>query len=189
MRILPEETCGICIDMQAKLLPAMYNYQGVLHRTEFLLKGLRLFEIPVIISQQYTKGLGPSVEEIYEAAGTREYMDKTAFSCCRDAGIMDRFLEMGRGNVIVMGCETHVCVLQTCIDLKAAGFTPIIALDAVTSERKDDLDAGIIRAQQEGVLITSTEAILFELCGDSGSPQFREFSNLVKEKNKIIAQD
>ena len=189
MRILPEETCGICIDMQEILLPAMYNCKGVLHRTEFLLKGLRLFGIPVIISQQYTKGLGASVEEIYEAAGTRDFMDKRAFSCCQDEKIMEKFLTLGRRNVVVMGCETHVCVLQTCLDLKAAGFTPIIALDAVTSERKDDMDAAIIRAQQEGVLITSSEAILFELCGDSAGPKFKEFSNLVKEKNKMSAQD
>ena len=183
MRILPEETQCMIIDMQERLMPAMNNRKACEDRALMLIRGLRVLEIPMMITQQYTKGLGGSIPEVYEAAGTTEYFDKRTFSCTRDEAILAA-LEAGRAegrkNVLVCGTESHVCVLQTCIDLKALGFQPILVTDAIASRKKTDKKMALQRAIQEGILLTTAEAVLFELTVDSRHPKFRQISALVK---------
>ena len=180
MRVLPEETQCMIIDMQEKLLPAMFSGDECEKRVGVLARGLRILEIPLLITQQYTKGLGNSVLSVFEAAGTDEFFDKRTFSCVHDDAILSALTEKKRTNVLVCGIEAHVCVLQTCIDLKARGFQPILLVDAISSRKKRDMDAAIERAIQEGVLISTVESILFELTADSRHPKFKEISSLVK---------
>lgn len=184
MRILPEKTQCLLIDMQEKLLPSVAGWQECEKRTAAVAKGLKILGLPMIITQQYTKGLGMSVPGIFEAAGTEKYYDKRTFSCAQDQGIMDAIRENGRENILVCGIEAHVCVLQTCIDLKAMGYNPIIVVDAVSSMREFDKEVSLQRAMQEGILLTTSEAVLFELTVDSKHPKFKEISNLVKETRK-----
>ena len=185
MRILPEETQAMVIDMQERILPAMAASEATRERVELLVKGLRILEIPTMLTQQYTKGLGSSVRSVYEAAGyetvgSEEFFDKGTFSCMKDAAIAAALKERGRKNVIVCGIESHVCVLQTCIDLKEAGYQPILVVDAISSRRESDKQVALLRAQQEGILLTTSESILFELTVDSKHPKFKEISKLVK---------
>lgn len=183
MRIDPEKTQCMIIDIQEKLMPAMNKSRECAKNALMLIRGLNILEIPMLITQQYTKGLGSSLPEVYEAAGSDDYFDKRTFSCTKDPDIMKKLVERkveGRKNVIVCGVEAHVCVLQTCIDLKEAGFNPIIVADAVTSRKKSDKNFALQRAVQEGITVTTAEAILFELTVDSRHPKFREISALVK---------
>lgn len=180
MRIRPEETQCMLIDLQEKLLPAMSGREFCEDRAVMLAKGLKILDIPMVITQQYTKGLGMSVPGIFEAAGTKEYFDKRTFSCAQDEAIMDALKKCGRKNVLVCGVEAHVCVLQTCIDLKDAGFRPILVTDAIASRRESDKAVALQRAMQEGILLTTAEAVLFELTVDSRHPKFRDISKLVK---------
>lgn len=180
MRILPEETGAVVIDMQEKLMAAMWNAEACEERACTLLRGLNILEIPMIITQQYTKGLGGSLPSIYEAVGSTDYYEKASFSCCRDEEIMEMFQKMGRKNILVLGTEAHVCVLQTCIDLKACGFQPVLVLDCIASRKEFDMQVGIRRAEQEGVIVTTAEALLFELMISSRHPKFKEISKLVK---------
>ena len=180
MRILPEETQCMIIDMQERLMPAMGGRKECENRALMLIRGLKILEIPMLITQQYTKGLGDSIPEVYEAAGTREYFDKRTFSCAQDGAILAALQENARKNVLVCGTEAHVCVLQTCIGLKELGFQPILVTDAVASHKKSDKKTAIQRAIQEGILVTTAESVLFELTVDSRHPRFREISALVK---------
>lgn len=180
MRIIPAETQCMIIDMQEKLVPAMFNKEACEDRVCMLARGLNLLEIPMLITQQYTKGLGGSLPSVYEAAGTKEFFDKRTFSCAQDDNIVAALQKKNRKNVLICGTEAHVCVLQTCIDLKALGFQPILVIDAIASRKKSDLKAAIKRAMQEGVIITTAEAVLFELTVDSRHPKFRDISNVVK---------
>ena len=180
MRIKPEETQCMVIDMQEKLLPAMYNRKDCENRVAMLVRGLRALEVPFMLTQQYTKGLGNTVQEIYDAAGSEEFFDKRTFSCAQDEAIVAALKERGRKNVLICGTEAHVCVLQTCIDLKEMGYQPILVTDAIASRKKNDHKLAMKRAIQEGVLLTTAEAVLFELTVDSRNPKFREISNLVK---------
>ena len=180
MRLLPEETQCLVIDMQEKLVPAMSDLENLNNRVEILLKGLRLLGIPMMLTQQYTKGLGTSLPYVYEAAGTTKYYEKNTFSCVRDEETLKALRDNGRKNILVCGTETHICVLQSCMELKALGFQPIMVADAVGSRKPFDKEIGLQRAVQEGILLTTTEAALFERTVDSKNPHFREISALVK---------
>lgn len=180
MRIKKEDTIALVVDFQEKLMPVMAEKEALEVRTQVLLEGLRTLDIPMIVTQQYTKGLGMTIPSLCEAAGTDEYFDKITFSCFEDEGIQKAIAKSGRKNVLVCGIESHICVLQTCIDLKEAGYTPILVLDCISSRKLTDKEGAILRAQQEGILLTTTEAILFELTRKAGNPVFKEISRLIK---------
>ena len=125
MRILPEETGAVVIDMQEKLMMAMNETKACEEKAAMLLKGLQVLSIPTVIVQQYTKGLGYTLPSLYEAAGTTEYCEKASFSCCRNKAVLDKLESMGKKNILVMGTEAHICVLQSCIDLTIDEFCPL----------------------------------------------------------------
>ena len=174
------DTFGLVIDFQERLLPAMNEHEELAKRAAILIKGLKALDVPMIITQQYTKGLGMSEEFVFAAAGTDEYMDKTEFSAMRNEQIKAKAKQLDKKNVIVCGIEAHICVLQTCLDLKEQGFTPYLVLDCTGSRKKADLEMTIVRAQQEGITVTSTESILFELLGKAGGEVFKTISKLIK---------
>ena len=180
MRILPEDTLVFVVDLQEKLVPAMNGKEDLIERSVMFLKGARELEIPIILSQQYTKGLGMSLPEIFEAAGTTEYFDKSAFSVYQDEAIRAAIQASGKKNILVIGTEAHVCVLQSCLDMKADGLNPVLVTDCIGSRKKNDKKYGIRRAIQEDILLTTAEAMLFELLQGAKSPHFKAISNLVK---------
>ena len=180
MRILKEDTIALIVDFQEKLMPVMAYKKELEARTTILMKGLKALEVPMIITQQYTKGIGMSIPSVFEAAETEEYFDKVTFSCYEDENIMKAIDDFGCKNVLVCGIESHICVLQTCIDLKAAGYNPILVTDCISSRKLSDKEVALIRAQQEGILLTTSEAILFELTRKAGSDVFKTISKLIK---------
>lgn len=179
MRIRKEDTSCLVIDYQERLMPVMADREELIANSARLLKGLKILEIPMAITGQYTKGLGLNVKEIFEAAGTEEYFDKMTFSSYELPEVQDAVKSRGK-NVILCGIEAHVCVLQTAIDLKDAGYQPILVTDCISSRKKSDKEVAFIRAQQEGILLTTSEAILFELTRAAGPDTFKQISKLVK---------
>lgn len=171
---------ALVIDFQEKLMPVMDKAEALEARTGILLKGLRTLEVPMLFTQQYTKGIGMTIPSLFEAAGEEKYFDKITFSCMDDETIRNAVEASGKKNVIVCGIESHICVLQTCMDLKEAGYTPILVVDCMSSRKESDKEIAILRAQQEGILLTTTEAILFELTRKAGNPTFKEISRLIK---------
>ena len=180
MRILKEDTMALVVDFQEKLMPVMAGAECLEARTNILIKGLKTLDVPMIITQQYTKGIGMTIPSIFESAETEEYFDKVTFSCFDDEAIRAKIEENGKKNVIVCGIESHICVLQTCIDLKEAGYNPILVVDCMSSRKESDKEIAILRAQQEGILLTTTEGILFELTSKAGNPTFKVISKLIK---------
>lgn len=184
MRMKADNTACLVVDYQEKIVPAMAGREELIRNSVRFLKGLRILDIPMTITGQYTKGLGLNLPEIFQAAGTEEYIDKLTFSAYETEAVK---AALGGGpeytrrtTVLVCGIEAHVCVLQTCIDLKAAGYQPVLVADCVGSRREQDKEIALIRAQQEGVLLTTSEAALFELTERAGSQVFKEISRLVK---------
>ena len=180
MKIKAEDTAALIIDFQEKLVPAIAEHDEIVAKAAIFAAGLKEFGVPMAVTQQYTKGLGHTLPSLYEAAGTTEYCEKASFSCCRNKAILDKLEAMGKKNMLVMGTEAHICVLQSCMDLKAAGFQPVMVVDAVASRREEDKKIAIERAIQEGILVTTAEAVLFELTLDSTNPCFKAISKLVK---------
>lgn len=180
MMIRREDTCAVVIDYQERLLPAMTDSEKLKERSGILLTGLAALEIPMIITQQYTKGLGMSDPFVFVATGTKEYIDKTEFSAMKNEQAREAIMNLDKHNVIVCGIEAHICVLQTCLDLKEEGLQPILVLDCTSARKKSDWSMTIVRAQQEGITVTTSESILFELLGKASGETFKTISKLVK---------
>lgn len=176
MRIERERAVALVIDYQEKLVPVMHEKETLIHNSCILLEGLNILEVPMVLTQQYTKGLGMTVEEIISAAETSAYIDKisfTAFDCVKEQ-IKDKKF------VIVCGIETHICVLQTVIDLKAAGFVPVLVADCVSSRKAEDKQVALERARQEGAIVTTYESLLFELLKVAGTDTSKKIQKLIR---------
>ncbi|MCU0363061.1 MAG: hydrolase [Bacteroidales bacterium] len=180
MRILKEDSIAVLVDVQEKLLPHIHEGEEILKRTARLIEGLRLLEVPVIVTQQYTKGLGPTHPLLAQGMHEFSYIEKISFSCCGEASFIDRLRESGKKTVILFGIETHVCVLQTCLDLLHSGYKPVLVYDCVSSRRPEEKRIAAERMKQEGAVVTTFESILFELARVAGTEVFKKISGLVK---------
>lgn len=181
MRILAEDTLALIIDIQEKLVPVMYQKEELLHNTEILVKGLHALQIPMIVTQQYTNGIGMTVAVIRDAIGKNfTYYDKVTFSCAENQEIMQKIIESGKKNIIICGIEAHICVLQTVIDLIAKGYQVILVEDCSASRKENDRQIGMKRAVEEGAVISTYESILFELTRVAKTDVFKEISRLIK---------
>lgn len=180
MRIDKDNTIALVVDVQEKLIPHIKNKDEILERMKIVLQGLNILEIPVILNEQYKKGLGNTVESIKELIpGVKSY-EKVTFSCCQNTPTLTHILESERRVALVMGAETHICVMQTCLDLISSGVSPVIIVDCVGSRKQIDHDVAIKRMTQAGVVLATSESILFELCKSSKDPAFKSISQLVK---------
>ena len=175
-----ENTVGLVIDMQEKLLPHMYNNEEVKNNSIKIIKGLKALDIPIIFTQQYTKGLGETIPEISEIVEEFSYIEKSAFSCYREKNFLDTLNSIGKKNVVIVGIESHVCVLQTALDLTDNNFNPIIVTNAIGSRKPEDKEVSIWRMRNSGSTMTTYESILFELCKKAGTDEFKSISKLVK---------
>jgi nicotinamidase-related amidase len=180
MRILKEQTIGLIIDIQEKLFPHIFNAQELVENTTVLMEGMKVLNIPILVTEQYTKGLGFTIPSLSASLEGISIFEKISFSCCDDPGIFKEIMKMNKKNVIVAGIESHVCVMQTCIDLLEKGYQPVLIEDCVSSRKLKDKDTAIKRLIQEGVLISTYESILFELARYSGNDTFKAISKLVK---------
>lgn len=180
MRIEKENTVGLVIDMQEKLFPVMLKSESLLKNCLTLIQGLREFKLPIVTTQQYTKGLGETLPEIQELIPDFSYIEKRDFSCCDEPMVSEKLKELQAKNIIICGIESHVCVLQTAIDLKSAGYTPIVVIDCISSRSDKNIELAKERFRFEGIMMTSYESILFELTRSAGAPEFRAISKLVK---------
>jgi nicotinamidase-related amidase len=163
----------LCAAMDEKVLARLSGNIGVLQETA------RELALPVLATEQYVKGLGPTLPAIAERL-TTPASEKMTFSCCGDQLFVDRLRELGRKQVIVTGMETHVCVLQTVIQLLGEGYAVHLVRDAVMSRRKENWQMALEYARQAGAVITSTEAAMFQLLRQAGTDSFRTLSKLVR---------
>jgi nicotinamidase-related amidase len=158
----------------------MEENEVLIENCQKLIQGLQILSIPILVTQQYTKGLGETIDEIKSVINDFQYIEKKDFSCLDEPVVAEKLKLFGAKNVIICGIEAHVCVLQTAIDLKEAGYNPVVVFDCVSSRSFDNVDLAAERFRHEGILMTSMESILFELTRSAGAPEFKEISKLVK---------
>ncbi len=180
MRIKKENTIGVVIDIQSRLYPLIQDADTLTKNNTILIKGLRVLDVPIVVTQQYTKGLGETIPELAEALGEYKHIEKTAFSCCDEPRFNEDLALASKMYVVVTGIEAHVCVMQTVNDLIGQGYIPVVVEDCIGSRNPNDKKIAIERMRQSGAIITTYESILFELLKYSGTDQFREISQLVK---------
>lgn len=180
MRIVQNETSAVVIDIQEKLLPHIHEGEKILQNCLKLIEGLQILSVPILITQQYTKGLGSTVPSIIEKFSEFSYIEKLSFSCFEESSFAEQIKNLGKSNIILCGIESHVCVLQTCLDLLSAGFRPVIIEDCVSSRKPYDKHIALERMRQEGASVSTLESVLFEMTRSAGSEIFKKISRLVK---------
>ncbi len=178
------DTGLLVIDVQEKLLPAILDGAALVRNVAFLIDGARLLGMTVQATEQYPRGLGPTVPEL--ARRLPERPDKVAFSCCAVPSVVEAFHRAARPKVVLAGIETHVCVLHTALDLLALDFRVYVAVDAVSARYRIDHDVALRRLEQAGAVLTTAEGCLFEWVGGAGHPQFKAVSKLVQERMKQL---
>lgn len=181
MKLLASDATVLAIDYQVRLLPSILDSDLLLKRSSILLEGLRLLNVPTLITQQYTRGLGMSHPSIFQSAGTDEYLEKITFSCYQSENIRQAIQDLHRPQIILCGIEAHICVLQTALDLLEAGFSVIFAEDCISSRHSRDRSAAFERLIQAGAVPTTAEALLYELMVTAEHPAFKKISGLVKQ--------
>lgn len=180
MRLLRENTTALFIDIQEKLFPAMAEKEILLHNLQILIQGLTILEVPLTFTQQYTKGLGETIEKLRSLVHSFSAIEKTDFSCYDENRYREQLEQSQAKTVLICGIESHVCVLQTAVDLKQAGYHPVVITDCITSRSLINKQGAIDRFRTEGVLMATYESLLFELTRSSQSEVFRMISKLVK---------
>ncbi len=180
-RIARENTQAMIIDLQERLTPHIYDHENILKKTVTLIKGLQALNIPIMLNEQYKKGLGdtlPEIRDILEGDNAKGF-EKVTFSACDNNEAWHYLAQQNRSTILLFGVEAHVCVLQTALDLLDNGMQPVIIGDAVGSRFPYDKKQAIRRIRRAGGVITTVETILFELCRSSEDPAFKTIRNLI----------
>ncbi len=170
----------VVVDVQERLLPAIHEQERVVENTRRLIKGAEILGVPVFVTEQYRKGLGPTAPVVAEVLSDFAPMEKVAFSACGAEGFLPALQAKGVTDVIVCGIEAHVCVSQTCLDLVVNDLMPFLVDDAVSSRTRENWRLGVERMRDAGALVVSTEMIRFELLEQAGTDEFRRILELVK---------
>jgi isochorismate hydrolase len=177
-----ERAMVLVIDVQEKLLPSIVGGESVIAAGRKLLDGAGVFELPVLVTEQYAKGLGPTHATIRAAlAQSRaKVLEKPTFSAWADAKIREALLALDRPQIIITGIETHVCVQQTALDLRSRDYDVFVCADAVGSRGRVDHEVALDRMRQAGVLVTTVESVLFELCQRCDTARFKAMLEVIK---------
>jgi len=180
MRLRPSETVLVVVDVQERLARVMERRQQVEDAISVLIRAARLHDIPILVTQQYTKGLGPTVQALSSGLEGIEPVEKICFSCCGEEPFMRALDAVGRKKILLTGMEAHICVYQTAIDLLDTGFTVHLPWDAVCSRADGNRDAAMRSLERAGAIITSSETAAFQILEKAGTPEFKEISSLLK---------
>jgi nicotinamidase-related amidase len=172
----PRRSALLVIDFQARLMPAIEDGEAVVANARRLIGAAEMLDIPVLFTEHNAKGLGPTVPEL--SPGKDGVFHKTSFDACRMPGFLDRLPD--RSDLVVAGCETHVCVLQTLLGLIEAGKRVWLVRDAVGSRRAESKETAIRRLERHGAEIVTAEMVVFEWLQTAEHPRFRDALALVR---------
>jgi len=181
MRFLQEDTVLVVIDVQERLFPHINENDFLKRNLEIIIKGMKALEVPIMYTQQYTKGLGETIKAIQDLSIWEfQPIEKMAFSCVDEINFVQELGKLNKKNVILVGIETHVCVMQTALDLLSLSYKVMVVEDCVSSRKEQDKEIALKRMSSEGVKLGSYESILLELCRYSGTDTFKQISQLIK---------
>ena len=179
--LVSRDACALLIvDVQERLMPVIHEAAGVLDRIALLADAARRLGIPVLVTEQYPKGLGVTVDTIRAAVPDYDPVVKVEFSCVPVPAFAARWSALGRSQVVLAGVEAHVCVAQSALDLAAAGVQVYVPADATSSRRPLDRAIALDRMRGAGVTVTTAEAVLFEWLRRVGTEEFKAVSQRLK---------
>ncbi len=171
----------VVVDIQEKLLPAIFEKQRLLANTLLLMRAAAILDVPIVLTSQYRKGLGDVLAEVKAAAPEVPVLDKATFGCFGDGGFLAHLAALGaRDQLVVTGIESHICVTQTTLGALARGYTVHVAADAVSSRSESNWRTGLSRMERAGAVVSSSEMALYELLGRSDGAEFKRVLPLLK---------
>lgn len=172
----------VVIDLQSKLLPAIFESERVIRNAQILLRLAEVLKLPTVLTTQYAKGLGGIVPEVSSLAARAEPLDKTSFGCFGDLEFQRHLKERAprTTTLLVAGIESHICVAQTVLGALEAGYWVHVAADGTSSRSRENWQIGLKRMERAGAVISSTEMMVYELLGRSGTPEFKAILPLLK---------
>ncbi len=180
MLIRAAESLVLLVDVQERLAPAIDDGPRVIERASILLRAAGRLGVPIVVTEQYPKGLGPTVSQLAALLGKAPVLAKTAFSAAAEPAIAAAVARAGRRRILVCGMETHICVLQSALGFLSRGYEVLAVADAVGSRRPESRQLGLERMRAAGVVIVDVEMVLFEWLERAGTDLFREISRLIK---------
>ncbi|EAQ79130.1 hydrolase [Blastopirellula marina] len=175
------DTALLLIDLQERLMPVIDQAESIVENVQRLVLTAQLFDMSVLGTEQYPKGLGPTVEPLHSLLN--DLPTKLTFSACGVDGLLKELPQRAIHKLLLVGVEAHVCVQQTALDLLAAGFDVYIAVDAIGSRFPLEKDISLRRMENAGAVLTTTEAAMFEWCEHAGDDLFKQVSRLVRKKH------
>lgn len=176
-----KQTGLLIVDVQDKLVPHVDRACEVVGAMQRMIKAFRLLNLPIFVTEQYPKGLGPTISALKHYLGDQQKIfTKTTFSCLGDPSVREKLLQSSVHQWVLMGLEAHVCVLQSAKDLLTAGQQVVVLNDCITSRSIYHYSTAIAEMRDCGARISCTETVLFELLRDSTDPAFKEISLLIK---------
>jgi nicotinamidase-related amidase len=183
-RLKVEDTALLVVDMQEKLLPKIMQAEEVIRNASFLVNAAKVLGVPVLGTEQYPKGLGPTVELI--RGMLTKVWEKKTFSAVGEGGALEYLKSDARIKVVVVGIEAHICVMQTVLDLLNQGFHVFVCVDAVSSRYAIDVKIALKRMQQAGAILVTSETCVYEWLDTAANPAFKEISAMVQERMRQI---
>lgn len=179
-RLTPGRVAAVLVDLQEKLVPVIDDGATVVRRADRLARGAEVLGVPLLVTEQHPRGLGPTVRSLRSTLPPEvPRLEKTRFSAAGPK-LLAQLRTWEASAVVLAGVEAHVCVLQTALDLLDEGFVVAVCRDACGSRRAQDRDAGLARMEASGVLPATVESVLFELCGDAAAPAFAALSRVIR---------
>lgn len=176
--LMQKKSCGLLlVDVQEKLTPHVMHADTILSRCAWLMRLANTLQVPIVLSEQYPSGLGKTVEPLRALAPLNKAFEKVHFSCYRNEELMTEWKTLGKQQVVLIGIETHVCVLQTALDLTChSDLEVFVVVDAVGSRSEMDHKYGLKRMKQAGVELVTSEMVFFEWVEQAGTPEFKALS-------------
>ena len=175
-----QDTVLLIVDIQEKLAAVMKEKDRVVKNNQHLIELAKMIHLPVMVTEQYPKGLGATVPELRDALPFYRPIEKMTFDCCGQPSFLEALKEHSTSNVVLTGMETHICVLQTCIGLLKGGINVHVVQDAVCSRTKENWKTGIEFMREAGAVVTCTETVLFQLLKVAGTEEFKAISKRIK---------
>ncbi|MFA5527014.1 MAG: hydrolase [Peptostreptococcales bacterium] len=180
MKIKREDCVLVAVDFQERLLPVIKGNEQLEDTVCKLIEGCKVFNVPILVTQQYTKGIGRTTEKIAKAIGDFDPIEKITFSACDEPEFCRLLEETGKKTVLLTGTEAHICVLQTGLDLLERGYKVYLVMDCIGSRDNNDKKYAGRRMSEAGAIGVTYESVLFELCHIAGTPEFKQISKIVK---------
>ncbi len=181
MSLIKQDDCvAAVIDYQVKLLPQIHDHKKLCSETAMTIRGLKALNVPILVTQQYTKGMGETEQEIAEALEDYKPIEKKCFSCMGSEEFRNELEATGRHTVIILGIEAHICVLQTALELTENGYRVVLVTDCIGSREPVNKDMAVRRLTQAGCIPSTSEAVLYELMRTSENDAFKTILKLVK---------